>query len=194
MSRLPARMRRPLALLITAVAALALAGCGQEERISRGETEGVYLDVGGLQYQVQISRQLNPSDPEDRAYLVGLPAGEGPLEPDETWFAVFLRVENDEGPETGALETAEEFEVRDTRGTVFEPIEFQDSNVFAYRPRPLARDDQIPQLDSPSAESTIQGSLLLFRMPLANLEFRPLELEIVDPAEPGRVATVDLDV
>ena len=42
-----------------------------------GATEGTYLDLGGLKYQVQISRLLNPSSIEDRAYLVGLNTGRG---------------------------------------------------------------------------------------------------------------------
>ena len=59
--------------------ALAAAGCGanSETGIQQAATdEGQYLEVGGLKYQVQISRQLNPSDNEDRGYLVGVPSGE----------------------------------------------------------------------------------------------------------------------
>ena len=41
------------------------------------ETEGIYLDLGDLKYQVQISRCLNPADTEDSSYLRGLPAGSG---------------------------------------------------------------------------------------------------------------------
>jgi hypothetical protein len=48
--------------------------------------------------------------------------------------------------------------------------------------------------DSPPSESTIQGSLLLFRIPTRNLENRPLELSIASPDTPGQTATVDLDV
>ena len=48
-------------------AALALAGCGDKlETRTVGETEGLYIDVGDLKYQVQISRIINPYDVEDR--------------------------------------------------------------------------------------------------------------------------------
>ena len=47
----------------------------------QAETEGIYLDVGDLKYQVQISRELNPADIEDRDYLKGLPAGDAQPKP-----------------------------------------------------------------------------------------------------------------
>ena len=87
--------RRLVTLLLVAVAALVVGACGNKESETlHGDTEGIYIDVGGLKYQVQISRVLNPTDREDRDYLVDLPAGEQ-LAADENWFAVFMRVEND---------------------------------------------------------------------------------------------------
>ncbi len=52
----------------------------------------------------------------------------------------------------------------------------------------------LPKPDSPSGQGSIQGALLLFKIPTRNLENRPLELAIRTPAAPGKVATVDLDV
>ena len=76
------------------VAALVFAGCGDKHDYNlAAETEGEYVDVGPMKYQVQISRLLNPNDPEDRGYLIDLPAGES-LGADDEWFAVFMRVEN----------------------------------------------------------------------------------------------------
>src|SRR5437764_811720 len=82
----PAVMRlRPLALLAAASAALALGACGNKVAVVKeGKTEGTYLNVGDLQYQVQISRALNPADVEDRDYLVGLPAAARGLKANET--------------------------------------------------------------------------------------------------------------
>ena len=82
-------MRTPLrqVVLLAADIALvaALGACGaKEDEITHGETEGAYLDLGELKYQVQISRQLNPADREDEAYLLGLPAEERELAPNET--------------------------------------------------------------------------------------------------------------
>ena len=61
-------------------------------RRSTATTEGAYVDVGDLKYQVQISRQLNPADVEDRDYLMGLAGATGSSAADEEWFAVFMRV------------------------------------------------------------------------------------------------------
>ena len=61
-------------LVVAAVAALALAGCGEKADYVRfAETEGIYVDVGNLVYQVQLSRFMNPGDVEDRDYMRGLP-------------------------------------------------------------------------------------------------------------------------
>ena len=55
------------AVLLIVVAALVLVGCGRGEgQVTTAETEGLYLDIGGLKYQVQLSRYMNPSDIEDR--------------------------------------------------------------------------------------------------------------------------------
>src|SRR3954447_12469353 len=83
------------AFAVAAFACLALAGCGEKTDITTfAETEGIYLDVGNLVYQVQLSRYLNPADVEDREYLVGVPADEAQLTADEIWFGVWMRVKN----------------------------------------------------------------------------------------------------
>jgi hypothetical protein len=189
-------MRAPLrqvVLLAAAVAlVLALGACGvKEDEITHGETEGAYLDLGELKYQVQISRELNPADREDAGYLTDVPEEERELAPNETWFAIFMRVQNiTDEPQPAA----EEFEIRDTQGEVFEPLELGPGNVFAYRPVEVPADQTIPQPDAPAAENTIQGSLVLFKIPFANLENRPLELEIRDPVAADRTVSVDLDI
>src|SRR5690606_38371032 len=65
------KLRRVLALTAVSALALPLAACGnKEEVVTHGHTEGSYLNVGNLTYQVQISRQLNPADVTDRSYLI----------------------------------------------------------------------------------------------------------------------------
>jgi hypothetical protein len=189
-------MRRPLRSLAVLAAALALVmalgACGnKEDEITRSESEGNYLDLGELKYQVQISRQLNPADREDQAYLLGVPEEERELAPNETWFAIFMRVQNTTDE---PHEAAEELEIRDTQGEVFEPLELGPENVFAYRPAEVPADQTIPALDTSAAEGTIQGALVLFKIPYANLENRPLELEIHDPVTADRTVSVDLDI
>jgi hypothetical protein len=183
-------MRRLTIIALALLSTLALSACNKEERILHGATEGAYLDIGEVKYQVQISRILNPRDPEDRAYLVGLQGGQAELPAGQEWFAVFIRAQNESGEPQPA---ATDYTITDTQGTTFRPMQFSQDNVFAYRAGQIAPHGQIPVLDSPPAETTIQGSLLLYRIPTTNLENRPLELSIRAPGNPD-VATVDLDV
>ena len=82
--------------LATALVAVVAGGCGTEEegRALVAETEGLYLDVNGLKYQIEMSRYMNPNDVEDQEYLVGLPESSAPPTEDEIYFGVWVRVEN----------------------------------------------------------------------------------------------------
>jgi hypothetical protein len=186
-------MRRLLASLAVAVLALAAAGCGNKEaKTLHGDTEGSYLDLGGLKYQVQISRLLNPNSIEDRAYLVGLNGGQSKLPAGQQWFGVFMRVEND--GEQKNVRAATDFQIVDTQNNKYRPIQLAPVNVFAYRGGTLNPADVVPPPDSPAGQASIQGSLLLFRIPVSNFENRPLQLNIRSSAAPGQTATVNLDV
>jgi hypothetical protein len=185
-------MRRLLTTLAVLVAAVALGACGnKEERVLHGTTEGTYLDLGPLKYQVQISRLLNPTSPEDRAYLVGLDSRARRLPVGQEWFGVFMRVQNETSRPQRA---ATDYTITDTQNTKFKPVALGPDNVFAYRGGVVGPDALLPVVDSPAAEGTIQGALLLFKIPTRNLENRPLELSIRAPNAPGQTATVDLDV
>jgi hypothetical protein len=178
-------------LMFVALAALALGACGnKEERKLHGTTEGVYIDVGDLKYQVQISRLLNATDREDSGYLVDLPADQQ-LGPKDNWFAVFMRVENDSDKPEPATNG---FSIRDTQSNVYRPITMGPKNVFAYRPVVLQPKDVLPFPDSPAGANTIQGSMLLFKIPVANFQNRPLQLLIPPPEGGGETGSVDLDV
>jgi len=189
-------MTRPLRLLLCCLAAMAgllLSGCGEKQDIRTiGETEGLYVNVAGLTYQVQVSRYLNADDIEDRDYLRGLSPGDDELGDGETWFGVFVRVHND-GNEP--LPSAEDFEIHTTQEEVFEPVEIDEAdNVFAYRPRVLASGDLLPHPDSAAGYGPIGGELLLFKVDYEALQNRPLELHIISPENPDEQALVDLDV
>ena len=184
-------LRRSFTLLLVALAALALGACGNKPaRTLHGDTEGEYIDVGPMKYQVQISRLLNPTDPEDRGYLIDLPPGEA-LGANDEWFAVFMRVEN---ASDKAAPATDGYSIKDTQGNVYKPIAMGPKNVFAYRPAVLQPKDILPLPSSPAAENTIQGSMLLFKIPVANFQNRPLELSIPPPQGGGPTGTVDLDV
>jgi hypothetical protein len=184
-------MHRLAALCLFAVAALVASGCGnKEEKVTLAETEGIYVTVDDLKYQIQISRILNPAAPDDSHYLRGLPDGEE-LADDEVWYGIFMRVENDaDDPHP----TAESFKITDTQEDVFEPIELDPAtNDYVYEPTELQPGKLLPALDTPASDNTIRGGLILFKVNAAALANRPLELEIESPSG-GENAVVDIDV
>ncbi len=190
--------RTPLRLLLLAVLAvsgLVLAGCGNRHDIQTlGETEGIYVDVDDLSYQVQMSRVLNPNDPEDAAYLKGLAPGTTEPAKDEAWFAVFMRVSN---PTSEPRPAATEFHMVDTQENEFEPVGFEEGvNPFAYNPGELVPGAVYPDPNSISGEGDIQGSLILFKVKHESLANRPVELKISSPAGDGEQAgaVIDLDI
>jgi hypothetical protein len=186
-------MIRRLLMVLVLAAALVAGGCGDKQETRKvGQTEGTYIDVGDLKYQVQISRILNPSDVEDRNYLTQLPEGTLPPKGDEAWFGVWVRVENTN--DNKSLPTASNFEIRDTQDNVFKPYA-QVGNVFAYQPvDKLGPQDVLPNSEAPAGFGPIQGSLILFKLTTTSLANRPLEFRIISPTDPTNVGTVDLDV
>ena len=185
-----ARLARP-ALLLAALACALLAGCGnKQETVTLGETEGIYLDLDELKYQVQISRYMNPSDVEDRSYFVGLPESTAQPTGEETWFGVFIRVQNQtERP----IAPANDFQIVDTQENVYRPVPLDASvNPYAYRSDPIGPKSLIPEPDSVASEGTVQGSLLLFKVKTDSLQNRPLEFRFRRGS--GQVGTVDLDI
>jgi hypothetical protein len=184
-------MRRLLAISAALACALLAAGCGNKlETVTLGETEGIYLDVDDLKYQVQISRYMNQADVEDRSYLIGLPDSTPPPGGDETWFGVFIRVQNTTDE---TIAPANNFEIVDTQDNVYRPVPLDTNiNPFAYKPDPIEPDGLIPEPDSVASEGTIQGSLLLFKVKTESLQNRPLEFRFKRGS--GTTGVVDLDV
>ena len=183
---------RSFLLLAALASALLAAGCGNKHEggVTVADTEGIYLDIDELKYQVQISRYMNPSDIEDRAYFAGLPEGTTQPGGEETWFGVFIRVQNQTDR---AIAPANQFEIVDTQDNVYRPIPL-DANVnpFAYQPNPIGPRSLIPQPDSVAAEGTVQGSLLLFKVKTESLQNRPLEFRFRRGS--GTEGVVDLDI
>jgi len=180
-------------MVLVLAAALVVGGCGNREKTTtEATTEGIYIDIGDLKYQVQISRILNPSDIEDHNYLMQLPQGTLPPKGDEAWFGVWVRVENTNS--NRSLPTASNFEIRDTQDNVFKPYA-QIGNAFAYQPvDKLGPNTVLPSPESPAGFGPIQGSLILFKLTTTSLANRPLEFRITSPTDPTNVAVVDLDV
>jgi hypothetical protein len=184
----PIRFARiALAACLVGLAAGA-AACGEDEPgVDEPAREGLALELGGVDYNVFITRQLNPAIPPDDAYYDGPePAAS------ETLYGVFIQVCNNSGE---VRETAETFLVVDNQGNEFEPEELPLDNQFAYSPDELDPEECIPRSGSVAQLGPTAGSMLLFQLPLDTTENRPLELEIENPSagEP-KALTFELDI
>jgi hypothetical protein len=182
-------MRR-LVLLLAALAVVA-AGCGTDEDRTFAETEGIYLNIGGLKYQIQMSRYMNPADVEDQDYFVGLPESTAEPAADETWFGVWVRVQNVSDETRPSADT---WEIHDTQDNIYRPIPVDSEiNPWVYEPGDIPGQTVWPLADSPAGEGPTQGLLLLFKVKTESLQNRPLELRF-SAGPQGEVGVYDLDV
>ena len=168
-------LTRAAVCILVLASLLALSACKKKEPgVEEPAREGLAIDVGGVAYNVFLTRELNPEITPDQAYYNGKPAGEG-----RALYGVFIQVCNNEGGE--AKMSTDDFHVEDNQGNEFEPVELDEENPFAYRPRKLAKGDCIPADGSVAQQGPTGGSMLLFEFPLENTENRPLELDIHGP-------------
>jgi hypothetical protein len=186
------------ALNLTALAALALvcagvfAGCGKSSN-EPGETvrEGLSTPLAGLRYTVFLTRQLNLENNEDKGYVPGreeAPPGKG-------LYGVFLEACNTgDKPATAASR----FYIEDTQGNRFSPEGLDSENPFAYHGGAVDPKNCEPARGSLAQQGPVSGSMLLFELPLAATENRPLELHIEGPFDAAtghpEEATVILDI
>jgi hypothetical protein len=192
------RLRKLPPIVLALLVALGVSACGDSHtKVTTGTYAGEagkaapYLNVGPLLYQVQISRQLNPANQEDASYLQGLSASERTLEPGEEWFAMFVQVYNiSNKPHLDA----NSFTITDTQENSYTPLSLGEANQYAYRPGTVPANSQIPKPGTVAADFGPQGALLLFKIKLASLDNRPMEVKIVDPENPAETASAILDV
>jgi hypothetical protein len=195
----PSRIPRAWLLVTLLVPVLALSACSDNShtRVTTGTYAGEsgqnapYLNVGPLIYEVQLSRELNPYDTEDAAYLRGLTPAQRLLRPGEEWFAVFMQVYN-ETSKPHLVST--NLTISDTQENVYSPIVPDATNEFAYRGGLLGPKARLPALNTVAANGPTQGALLLYKIKIVSLDNRPLELKIVDPLDPSQTASAELDV
>lgn len=195
--------RRTITLAAAAVASLALGACGtsdDEQGAGQSESqeassseeafrEGLALPLGGVTYNVFITRQLNLADSEDADYVE---LDDAP--PGETYYGVFIQVCN---ASAEPQQTASTMRVEDTLGNRFEPLDISDS-IFAYQPRELEPRECTPERGSIPDMAPAGGALLVFQVPLETIENRPLELQILkgydaESRGPGQL-NIELDI
>jgi hypothetical protein len=165
------------------LAALPLAGCGEEEGSEALESvEGEPLHLDGLIYNVAITRFMNPNEISDQEYLVGQP----PEPPGKTYLGVFLLITNEEDED---LQSADGYLVTDASGRQYEPLPSESPYALEIGAT-VPADDSLPEADTTAAEGPIQGSMLLFLVDDDVSEERPLELEI----EASGTGVVELDI
>lgn len=172
-------------LLVLALAAAApaavLAGCGSDDdEEEEALVEGEPVEVGGLSYNVQLTRFLNPGDPEDAAYL----AGEPPAPRGKVYLGVFMVVEN-EGSEPARVPY--EMTVSDTRKLGYTPERSRSEYALDFG-EPLAPEETLPEPGTTAAAGPIKGAMVLFLVPQDMTENRPVELAI--PGKGGEFGLV----
>ena len=187
-----------LLLLSVLLAALALSACGDSHtKVTTGTYAGEsganapYLNVGPLIYEVQLSRELNPANPEDAGYLQGLTPQERALAPTQEWFAVFLQVYNNTSSPQPAASTVT---VTDTQANLYSPIVPDETNPYAYRAGTVPAKGMLPEPGTTAYQGPTTGLMLLYKIQVVSLDNRPLELKIVNPEDPGEFAKAELDV
>lgn len=195
---MPRPLRKLPLLGLILLAALTLGACGDSHtKVTTGTYAGEsgqnapYLDVGPLVYEVQLSRELNPYDVEDAAYLEGLSPEQRKLEPGQEWFAVFVQVYN---THNASYPASTEMKIFDTQGNTYLPIVPTAHNSFAYAGGTVPGNGRLPVLDSVASDGPTQGSMLLFKIQTVSLDNRPLKISIADPQDAAERASAELDV
>ena len=177
-------------LAVGLLAALGLVGCGHKQaHPTRADNEGEYVDAGPITYQVQLSRELNPFDVEDREYING--AKTTVPTPDQEFFGIFLWAKNQTG---GTHTTAGTFDIIDTQGTRYYPIPINPRvNPYAWIPQVLRPLGTQPAPGSTAYFGPTQGALLLFKINRSVYSNRPLTLQIYAQGQ-ASPSSVSLDL
>jgi hypothetical protein len=184
--------RRLWILLSCLSLSLGVTACNESLQTNVGaENNGVYAGTGGVTYQLEISRVLNPYATEDSQYLTGLPTGTQGPRPDELWYGVFLWARNQTGQ---AHPTADTFDIVDTQGNKYYPLRLNTAlNEYAWTGQTLQPKGIEPAPDTTASFGPTQGGLLLFKLNSSVYSNRPLTLEIFAPGH-STPATISLDL
>lgn len=172
--------------------AVGISSCGNKvahPTYADANNNGAYLWAGNVTYQLQVSRELNPYNLEDRQYLAGVwPIA---LPATQEWYAVFLWAWNQtKGPQT----TSDSFDIVDTQGTHYYPVLLRPAlNPFAWTAQTLPPNGTEPATGSVAYYGANQGAELLFKINVSAYANRPLTLEIHAPGQ-SFPSTISLDL
>jgi len=171
-------------VLLVALAVLGAAGCGND--LSKEADEGVPIQLGDLELNVQETRFLNPAQPDDKQYLAGqqLPTPAG-----KSYLGVFLTIHNS-GGDPVRVPTNDQMSIVDTTGAASASIP-SDTDFAAPLGTMLASGGDIPAPGTAAANGPTQGAIVLFLLDEGVSENRPLKLEIDTAGETGEI-TLDI--
>jgi hypothetical protein len=160
-------------------------GCNDTKQgVDEPAREGLALDLDDMTYNVFITRQLNTAIPPDNVYYDGPQPNRT-----ETLYGVFLQACNHTKKN---LSPTGFFKIKDNQDNEFTPVTLPADSPFAFHVRELKPEECIPEAGSVAALGPAAASLLLFKLPLATTENRPLELEIL--GDGGGKLTYELDI
>ena len=158
--------------------------------VADANNDGTYVEAGGITYQMQISRELNPYSAEDSAYVKGLPLGIAGPGPSQLWYGVFLWAKNQHHR---AYTTARNFVIEDTQGNKYYPVALSSANAYAWTPQTLQYNETFPGPDSTASLGATQGALLLFKLSDSVYDNRPLTLYILG-SDRQRLGSISLNL
>jgi hypothetical protein len=185
--------KRIVTLAGAAASAIAISACGAGEHATYADNLGPgYVQVGQLNYQVQVSRELNPWDKnEDAWYLTGFSPSQLALPTSELFFGVSLQVFNwTKHPST----PTSDFYITDTVGERFTPMVNANPNPYSYVAASIPSGGRLPNVSSNAFSGWTQGEFIVFKIPYASIVSRPFILHIVNQAQPVRQSQIELDI
>jgi hypothetical protein len=185
--------KRIVMLAGAAASAIAISACGAGEHATYADNLGPgYVQVGQLNYQVQVSRQLNSWDQnEDAWYLKGFSSSQLALPTSELFFGVSLQVFNwTSHPAT----PTSDFYITDTVGEKFVPMVNPNPNPYTYVASSIPGGGRLPNTSSNAFSGWTQGEFIIFKIPYDSIVYRPLILHVVNQAQPARQSRIELDI
>ena len=174
-----------LAAAVALAIIAASTGCGGEE-VSHEVEEGVPLELKDLEFNVQLTRFLNPTDSQDSEYLADQQV---PPPPGESYLSVSMTIENT-SDEDVSLPSQSQVSVLDTTGAAYEALP-SETDFAVPLGSTLAGGAEIPEPSTAAESGPTQGAIVIFLVGQDVPENRPLELEIEHEGETG---TVTLDI